>query len=716
MRPQWSNSRAKCRISLRPNGRVDTTPMDNTVGATLALARETPSVALSTRAGSFPATTGSLRVTRVGSRVFAAFVATALAVLLNGCDQPAAKNDRESAHVAGIAVEAIEGATPWTSLQANDAEEDFHFVIVSDRTGDARPGVFASAIPKVNVLEPAFVVSVGDLIEGYTQDQAQIEREWDEFEGFVDQLEVPFFYAAGNHDMSNAVMADAWQARFGPSFYRFVYKDVLFLVLNSELFGMVSKPDTPVPGPWTQAEQLAFVERTLAEVPAPRWTIVIVHQPLWDYARGVRGDWPQVETLLAGRDYTVFAGHFHHYVKIERQDSNYITLATTGGGSGLRGSLYGEFDHVALATMAAGGPRIANLMLEGIHDADLVTEDVRDTMYWLDDAVQSVPILQSPNDGAFSEGTVAFQVTNGGDADLTVALHVDPGPDLRYAGTAQTVAIPANGEHVFSFPLSTDKPVPYPDIVPGRVFWSLSTHTGQRPVDLNVVSALLPVTTFAIPGGDAPSVDGDLSEWANLPYQARQQGDVVSPRTAETDIAYSFAVQESDGDLYIAVRVRDDSLLADEGRGLLTQDSVMIAVDSRPDPERSANLRLQESSRDLAQMAVGLVTLPGIVEESYYLRYLDASRAAVASKATATATGYDVELKVDGDYLDQRAGAPWQTLRLAITAVDWDAGEDVNEIPWYAKGSDGVALHWVPYRFGEAPVAASGTFVRSVEE
>ena len=141
----------------------------------------------------------------------------------------------------------------------------------------------------------------------------------------------------------------------------------------------------------------------------------------------------------------------------------------------------------------------------------------------------------------------------------------------------------------------------------------------------------------------------------------------------------------------------------------------MIAVDSRPDPERSANLRLQESSRDLAQMAVGLVTLPGIVEESYYLRYLDASRAAVASKATATATGYDVELKVDGDYLDQRAGAPWQTLRLAITAVDWDAGEDVNEIPWYAKGSDGVALHWVPYRFGEAPVAASGTFVRSVE-
>ena len=168
--------------------------------------------------------------------------------------------------VTRIEASTAESSTPWTSLDANDAEEDFHFVIVSDRTGGARPGVFASAIPKVNLLEPAFVVSVGDLIEGYTDDQAQLDREWDEFEGFVAGLEAPFFYAAGNHDMNNAVMARTWQARFGPSYYRFVYKDVLFLVLNSELFGMVTEPETPVPGPWTQAEQLAFIERTLRRV------------------------------------------------------------------------------------------------------------------------------------------------------------------------------------------------------------------------------------------------------------------------------------------------------------------------------------------------------------------------------------------------------------------------------------------------------------------
>lgn len=651
----------------------------------------------------------------IATRALCLVVCAAVA-LAAGCGPSTVEVDIRHADAARFDVEGTAGAVPWSGLEANDDARDFHFAIVSDRTGGARPGVFASAIPKINVLEPAFVVSVGDLIEGYTEDQAQIEKEWDEFDGFIERLEVPFFYAAGNHDMSNAAMAETWQARFGPSFYRFVYKDVLFVVLNSELFGMVTKPDTPVPGPWTQAEQLAFVERTLAEVPDPRWTIVIVHQPLWDYAGGARGDWPKVEAMLANRDYTVFAGHFHHYVKAVRQDSSYITLATTGGGSSLRGNLYGEFDHVALVTMTANGPRIANLMLDGIHSEDLVTEDVRDTMRWLDDAVQSAPPLMLSNDTTFSTGSVSFQVANAGQADLTVAVHVDPGPDLRYTGAAQTVTIPANGVNPFSFSVSSEKPIAYHEIRPGRVFWSLSTHTGQRPVELNVVSALLPVAAAPIPGGDAPSVDGDLGEWDSLPYRADRQRDIVSAPTAETDIAFSFAVRESDGDLYVAVRVRDDSLLADEARGLMTQDSVMIAVDSRPDPQRSANLRLFDSTRrDLAQMAVGFVTLRGIVEESYYLRFLDGSRAAVASKASATQTGYDVEFRVDGAFLDQHAGNSWKTVRLAIAAIDWDAGDDVNEIPWHAKGSDGVALHWMPDRFGEAPVAGSGTFTRSVD-
>jgi len=630
---------------------------------------------------------------------------SALVLLLVGCGSPTANS-------AAIEADHGGGAAPWTHLDANDADADFHFVIVSDRTGGARPGVFASAVPKVGLLEPAFVLSVGDLIEGYTEDLAQIDAEWDEFDGFIEELEVPFFYVAGNHDMSNRAMAEAWQARFGPSYYRFVYKDVLFIVLNSELFGMVSDPDTPVPGPWTQAEQLAFVERTLAEVPDPRWTIVVVHQPLWDYGGGARGDWPQVEAMLAGRDHTVFAGHFHHYVKHIRQDNKYFTLATTGGGSDLRGGIYGEFDHVAMVSMTAAGPRIANLMLDGIHDEDVVTANVRDTMRWLQEAVTSEPILGEGE--TFSEGPVAFRVANDGSEDLIVAYHVDPAEDLRFHGAGGTATIAPGASEPFTFELSAREPLPYAAIRPGRVFWSLSTSRGGEPVHLDVTSALLPVAALPLPKGDVPTVDGDLAEWNELPHRVDRQGDIASAPTASTDIAYSFGLREAGGDLYLAARVEDDSLLIDPDRGLLTQDSLMIALDSRDDPARSANLRLHAATRrDLAQMAVGFVTLADIVEESYYLKFLQASRDAVQWKTQITEKGYDVELKVDGAYLDTHAGGTWETVRLAIAAVDWDQGESVNRIPWYSKGTDAVVLYWLPDRFGRAPVAASGTFVRS---
>ncbi|MCY3811410.1 MAG: metallophosphoesterase [Gammaproteobacteria bacterium] len=608
-----------------------------------------------------------------------------------------------------IDAETSEARTPWTSLAANDAAEDFHFVIVSDRTGGERPGVFESALPKVNLLEPAFVVSVGDLIEGYTDDQAQIDAEWDEFEGFVDQLTVPFFYVAGNHDMDNAVMAETWRARFGPSYYHFVYKDVLFLVLNSELFGMVSKPDTPVPGPWTQAEQLAFVERTLERFPDPRWTIVVVHQPLWDYASGPRGDWPEIERMLGSRDYTVFAGHFHRYVKLVRNDRRYITLSTTGGGSSLRGTQYGEFDHVAWVTMTASGPRIANLLLDGIHGEDVVTRTRRDAIRTLSGAVRSLPVI---GDGdTFEDGTVAFEIVNRGPMDLQASYAVAPGHDLVYAGRPRMLTVAPGARERVELRVASGAPVAYTAIAPGRVIWSLST--GEDPVTVKTVAGLLPVGTPAIPRGDAPTLDGVLDDWDELPFRADAQGDVASPATAATDVSFAFALREAGGDLYLAASVVDDSVVASDVLGPRVQDALVINVDSRPEPQRSANVPLYPATRDghVARMARAHLTVVAARPEPPD-DYLRASQADVRWRARRTERGYSVEAKIPGSFLDAQADGRWDVLRIAVTAVDWDEGEITNEIPWDARGSSGAALHWQPDRFGDAPVAGSGTFVR----
>src|ERR1043165_780036 len=122
---------------------------------------------------------------------------------------------------------------PWTNLNFNNDPKEFHFAIVGDRTGLHRPGVFEKGIRKLNLLTPEFVMNVGDLIEGYTKDEAEIDQQWDEIESNTAKLEAPFFYVPGNHDLSNPVQAKKWRERFGPSYYHFVYRDVLFLCINT---------------------------------------------------------------------------------------------------------------------------------------------------------------------------------------------------------------------------------------------------------------------------------------------------------------------------------------------------------------------------------------------------------------------------------------------------------------------------------------------------
>ena len=612
------------------------------------------------------------------------------------CATPAAASGTIEAHADG----ADEGAAPWTSLTPNDAEDLFHFVIVSDRTGGERRGVFPAAMPKINLLEPAFVISVGDLIAGYTEDQARLDHEWDELEQFIDELETPFFYAVGNHDMSNAVMADTWQRRFGPSYYRFVYKDVLFLVLNSELFGMVSDPESAVPGPWTQAEQLDFIERSLAEHPEPRWTIVVIHQPLWDYAT-VRGDWPQVEEMLGERDYTVFAGHFHRYVKHVRNDRKYFTLATTGGGSNLRGPVYGEFDHIAWITMTDNGPRIANLLLDGIHDENVSTAATRDTIRSLKDAVVSLPMLGEGD--YFESGSVAFEIANPGEAELRVSPLAQGGPHLRVSGGLRELVLAPGDQERVEVQLETDTPVAYGALAPGRITWSMETVSDGRPLAVQSKSALLPVAPLLLPTGTAPTVDGDLTDWKALPFVVDRPGDINSPTATAEDVSYRFGVLESGGDVYFGIAVTDDQIDAAEDESPRYQDHARVTVDARPDPVRSENYSLSESMRagHLQQIAHDYMTLADAREDKV-IAFLEGARAAVEWQTVRTPHGYNAEAKVSGAFLDAARGQRWDTLRIGVTVADFDQGETTS-----------VYLNWQPWRMGTAPVAASGTFVRA---
>jgi hypothetical protein len=257
-----------------------------------------------------------------------------------------------------------EAKNPVSSLKLNNSRDDFQFAIISDRTGGHRSRVFSKAVEQLNLMQPEFVVCVGDLIEGYTQDKDRLVREWREFQTYVSRLEMPFFYVPGNHDLANALQARLWKQKFGRTWYEFVYRDVLFLCLNSE------DPPGRDPGSISEA-QLAWLKKTLADNARVRWTLVFLHKPMWLLPEAEKNGWSEAEALLKGRSYTVFAGHVHTYRKFVRQGQNYYMLATTGGASRMRGVEYGEFDHLVWVTMKKDGPVLANLLLDGILPEDL---------------------------------------------------------------------------------------------------------------------------------------------------------------------------------------------------------------------------------------------------------------------------------------------------------------------------------------------------------
>ncbi|MCF2533030.1 metallophosphoesterase family protein [Yinghuangia soli] len=298
----------------------------------------------------------------------------------------------------GLVLDVPGARTPWSGSPARPDPDRFTFGLISDRTGDARPGVFERGVAALNALAPVFAVQVGDLIEGYTEDDAVLAAEWAEIDAMLAPLRMPLFHVAGNHDVANEPSRRQWLDRFGAFHYHFRYRGTLFLVLNTQ------DPEVPMEPAdfarmqerlaaaggdeelirqayeasvdWNGApaaaglseDQLGYAEQVLAEHADARWTFVIMHMPLWQ-GEG-HPAFHRLRKALGDRPYTMFSGHVHNYRGTEIDGRAHIRLGPTGGTWVFGEGDPGNVDHVTLVTMTADGPVVANLALDGIRDAD----------------------------------------------------------------------------------------------------------------------------------------------------------------------------------------------------------------------------------------------------------------------------------------------------------------------------------------------------------
>ncbi len=358
---------------------------------------------------------------------------------------------------------------PWTHLDFYNNPDNFQFAIVTDRNGGNRPGIFEDAVDKINILYPEFVLSVGDLINGYTRDTALIEYQWSKVNEIIDDLKMPFFYLPGNHDITNQVMAKEWEKRYGRRYYDFTYKNTLFIIMDSN-----DDDDHSL-----TREQTDFALESIRKHPDVRWTFVLMHHPIWTY--DTHGRFEEIETALSDRKYSVIAGHTHHYTHESRKGQNYYVLATSGGGSSLRGNYFGEFDHITWVTMTDGGPSMANLRLDGILPHDVANKETQFLAGELAKNASFEHVLLCNEGEEFTDGTLYLNFENSGAEPINIRLQFYHQHQLTIPKPLTEVTLLPHGKQLIEIPFSSPVPLAYDEVEAIQIDWQMGYDLPEYP-------------------------------------------------------------------------------------------------------------------------------------------------------------------------------------------------------------------------------------------
>jgi hypothetical protein len=582
---------------------------------------------------------------------------------------------------AALVLPAVDGPKPWTDKPVLNDPGRFQIAIMTDNTGGHRPGVWMKAVRKLNVMRPEFVISVGDLIEGYTEDVDEIEAQWKEFLGFMDHLEMKFFFVSGNHDVTNKTMHKIWRQHFGSPWYSFDYKGVHFLCICSE-----------DPANKFGDEQLTWIEQDLAKNKDARWTLVFMHRPVFvDAEKAIKSGkpdptgWAKIESWLGTRPHTVFSGHVHHYVQYDRHGMKYYHLATTGGASPLRGIPYGEFDHVAWLSMEQDGPRIGNLLLDGVLPGEVVTEksigELRD--FLAKTRIEVAPILIDEESG-FSQGRIDLRMVNRFSKRVHVAAKIDglplrgltldpdqlkltaePGKTAELAVTirfADRIAFEHLAQTLLTASVTTDEAAP--GAGPG--------YATEQKIPI-IIDRKFPLARVA----KAVTVDGKLDEWGKLKWTTGERPLVVGKTEdwkAPTDASLAFDVAFDETYLYVAAHVTDEAVIEDA-------DALEIRLDTRALTARRADPKLVAGTYRLRISAPDASGKTALVVEAggKGAKVPPGGRAAAQRRGD----GYDVELAIPLAYVSGPQGANWQSVQLTAIVNDVDeAGSAPARVVW----------------------------------
>jgi 3',5'-cyclic-AMP phosphodiesterase len=205
-------------------------------------------------------------------------------------------------------------------LVAAPSDGSFRFVLLGDRTGEAQAGIYDRVWREIADEHPAFVVSVGDTIQGL--DDAAADGEWRQIRATLRAYQrIPLYLAPGNHDVWSPLSEKLFQQYSGhPLHYSFDYAQAHFTILDNSRSDLLA------------VEEMNFLERDLAAHTGQPIKFIISHRPSWIVDVAFKNAGSSLHRLARkyGVHY-VIAGHIHEMLHMELEGVSYVSLPSAGG-------------------------------------------------------------------------------------------------------------------------------------------------------------------------------------------------------------------------------------------------------------------------------------------------------------------------------------------------------------------------------------------------
>ncbi len=199
--------------------------------------------------------------------------------------------------------------------------QEFRFIVLGDSQFE-NPNTFKKIVHETELLKPAFVMHVGDMIHGYTYDINTARKQWKRFKRQISPLTMPFYPTPGNHDVTTKEIQPAYIEAWGKDklFYSFDYGNSHFIVLNVFLDQQF---DTIPPN------EMEWLKKDLEKSKSAENIFLSMHAPL--YLEKKLFDWKPVEDLIAKYNVKgIFSGHFHIYDHRVIKGIDYFCLNSSG--------------------------------------------------------------------------------------------------------------------------------------------------------------------------------------------------------------------------------------------------------------------------------------------------------------------------------------------------------------------------------------------------